>query len=221
MTKVNSIFIAQKLRTFIQKNNLQPEDRLPTHSELLMHFKVGLRPLREAMSILKQDDIIETRRRGGTFVKKPSLEIIHRPINWLLEEKGYTYQHIVKARAIIESAIAAEAATKRTARDLLKMLDAIEQFESHKSDTEETEDIDISFHLVILEATHNPAILLFGQLISEQFDRKRKSHIITSNERISVVKSEHRSIYRSIEKCRPESTRKQMYEHILLQLKMK
>ncbi len=221
MTKLNSVLVAQKLRNFIQKNNLQPEDRLPTHSELCLHLKVGLRPLREALSILKQEELIETRRRGGTFVKKPSLEIIHRPINWHLEEKGYTYQDIVRARAIIESAIAAEAAKKRTARDLLKMLDAIEQFESQTSDTEETEDIDMAFHLAILEATHNPAVLLFGQLIVEQFDRKRKNHIITSNERISIVKSEHRSIYRSIEKCRPESTRKQLYEHILLQLKMK
>ena len=218
---MNPVLVAKKLRDYINKNNLHPEDRLPTHSELCRHIGIGLRPMREAMSILKQEGLIETRRRGGTFVKKPSMEIIHRPINLHLEEKGYTFQDIVKARAIIESGIAAEAAKKRTARDLLKILDAIEQFESQISDTEETEDTDMAFHLAILEATHNPAVLLFGQLIVEQFDRKRKSHIITSNERILIVKSEHRSIYRSIEKCHPESTRKQMYEHILLQLKMK
>ena len=79
---------------------------------------------------------------------------------------------MVRARAAIESAIAAEAARYRTARDLLLMLDAIERYERQTASCPEAEAADEALHQAVLGATHNPVMTVFGQLITGQFKQK-------------------------------------------------
>jgi GntR family transcriptional regulator, transcriptional repressor for pyruvate dehydrogenase complex len=215
MSNLYALSVAQKLRNFILLNHLQAGDRLPTHDKLCQRLKVGLRPLREGLSILVQQGIVETRRRGGTVVNKPSVSVLNEPIAWQLEEKGYTFEEMVRARAAIESVIVAEAARARTARDLLLMLEAIERMELQKKPNKEAEAADEDFHLAVLGATHNHVMNLFGLLIAEQFKRKSQENLNTTIARLKESTAEHREIYRNIEKGNAESARKIMHEHIL------
>ena len=217
-TVLNTVLVAQKIRNFILKNNLQPGDRLPTHPELCNRLKVGLRQFRESLSILRQQGLIETRQRGGTVVKKPTVDTLNEPIAWQLEEKGYSFDDMVRARAALESVIASEAARFRKAKDLLLMLDALERMETQPTPTKEADKTDLDFHLAVLEATHNPVLSVFGKLIVGQFKHKLQENLHTSVNQHLASKREHRSIYHSIEKGHTDSVRKQMYAHIMNQL---
>lgn len=215
MNTIKAVSIAQKLRDFIIKKNLRPGDRLPTHVELRQKLKIGSRKLREALSILNQQGIIETRRRGGTIVKEPSVEILGEPIAWQLEHDGYTLTEMVKARAVMESAIVAEAARSRKSRDLLVMYDAIEKMQAQTEPNQQAEDADEIFHMAILAATHNPVMKVFGQLIVGQFKQKPKESVFDSPEELLKSTKEHEALYHCIENRRPEAARKKMYEHIM------
>ncbi|MFC1677060.1 FadR/GntR family transcriptional regulator [Planctomycetota bacterium] len=219
MADPNGVSVARQLQDFIQKENILPGQRLPTHPELCQKLNVGLRRLREALSILSQQGLVETRRRGGTIVKSPSVKVLSEPIAWQLEEKGYTFEDMVRARAAIESGIAEEAAKSRTAEDLLKMLVTVEKMLSSNKASKELDDADEQFHLAILTAAHNPVIEIFGQLIVEQFNHKSKANLYATDNEFEKSNALHQAIYHSIEKGNAEMARKLVYEHIMAQIK--
>ncbi|MBN2293109.1 MAG: FadR family transcriptional regulator [Pirellulales bacterium] len=206
---------ARRIRQFILNHRLEPGDHLPTHDVLSQHLEIGRLPLREGLSILRHQGLIKTRNKAGTIVCKPNIKNLGEPISWHLDGVGYEFEDLVLARACLESGAAAEAAERRTARDLLKILDALERLEACTSlpnDLPEEE----SFHLAILEATHNPVITTFGQLIQLQIQGVDLAK--GTFKRHEESNKEHRAIYKAIDRKDREAARSLMYSHITVQL---
>jgi GntR family transcriptional regulator, transcriptional repressor for pyruvate dehydrogenase complex len=206
---------ARRIRQYITRQGLKPGDQLPTHTELIQHLKVGQRRLREGLSILKSQGMIETRSKGGTIVRRPTVKTLSEPFGWFLDTVGCRFEDLVMARACVESGAAAEAAGNRTARDLLVILDALEQMEalapSRGNDWAEEE----AFHVAILQATHNPVIVTFGQLIRLHFHNvQKKDTKLDPPEWRQKANEQHRSLYESIERQDRTAARDLMYAHI-------
>lgn len=209
--------VARRLLSFIRESDLEPGDRLPTHEELSRRLGVGLLPLREGLGILEQHGLVVTRRRGGTVVCEPLVEGLEDPISWHLEHSGYRFEDMVRARAAMEAAVAAEAACVRTAKDQLAILETIERLEGGSSRKADRTKADEDFHLAILKAAHNPVLLVFGRLIDAQFRRKAKA-LREPVGRASKALAEHRAVLDAIEKRDPDEARARMRAHILGQL---
>ena len=212
---------ARIIQQFILKSGLKTGDRLPTHTELAGRLKIGSRRLREGLAVLERQGLLETRGRAGTLVVEPPLDALEDPIRWQLEKTGYTVENLVEARAAIESAVAAQAARNRTARDLLVLLDIIEQMENLARASQTDEEVDEKFHLALLDATHNPVMQIFGKLISAQFRRKVHDRLTSSLKRQKSSNEEHRKIFAGIENRDPETAANLMAQHILRQLEVK
>lgn len=207
--------VAHRIRQYIVHHGLKPGDLLPTQDQLSEKLAVGIRRLREGLSILKHQGFIETRGKGGTFVRRPSFESLSKPISWHLDATGYCFEDLVLARASLESAVAAEAAERRSARDLLTILDALERLEGRDAaETDLAEDE--AFHLAIMEATHNPVMVTFGQLVRIQFQGK-DTHPESGASR-KAANQEHRDIFEAIERRDRAAARDLMYAHVMGQL---
>ncbi|NIA07895.1 MAG: FCD domain-containing protein, partial [Actinobacteria bacterium] len=165
----------------------------------------------------RQQRLIETNRKGGTRVKAFSVKAFEEPIGWQLEEQECSFEELIRARAILESGAAGEAAMVRTARDLLRILDAIEQMEAAEADSPEHHKADAQFHLAILQATNNQALLIFGKLIAGQFNRKMAIERLKSPSVWKRSIAEHRAIFQFIEQGDLASAKKEMFDHILRQ----
>jgi DNA-binding FadR family transcriptional regulator len=204
---------ARRVRKYILQTGLRPGDQLPTHDELSRYLKVGRCRLREGLSILRHQGIIETRNKGGTIVRQPSLKTLNEPISWHLDATGYQLKDLISARAWLESGAAAEAAENRSARDLLRILDALEQLEAlidaDRSDWPEDE----AFHVAIMEATHNPVIVTFGQLVRLNFQGQDAAKPQPAEWRRDFNR-QHRAIYEAIERQEAEAARTLMFAHI-------
>jgi GntR family transcriptional regulator len=61
--------IADALRAEIQSGAMKPGEQLPAETELTQRFGVSLPTLRQAMSVLRGEGVIESRHGIGTFVK--------------------------------------------------------------------------------------------------------------------------------------------------------
>jgi GntR family transcriptional repressor for pyruvate dehydrogenase complex len=207
--------VAAQVCDLIRQRKLAPGDRLPTHDELSVQLGVGLRRLREGLSVLEHQGVIETRNKGGTLVCRPDVEALTEPIGWFLDAEPYALEDLVRARAHLESGAAAEAAERRTARDLLEILDALEQLESRTSARQDDRDQEEAFHLAILRATHNAVLATFGQLVRLQI---RRVGALPSRERREAYTREHREIYQAIEQQDAAAARERMFAHIAGQL---
>jgi len=207
--------VAEQVRQFIRRRKLQPGDRLPTHAELSSQLGVGPRRLREGLSVLEHQGVIETRNKGGTLVCRPPVEALTEPIAWCLDAERYAWGDLVRARAYMESGAAAEAAQRRTARDLLVILDALEQLEARTAAGQDDRCQEEAFHLSILQAAHNPVLATFGQLVRLQLRRVEGQ---PAERRREAYTRQHRRIYEAIERQDAEASRQRMFAHITEQI---
>ena len=215
----NAAAVAQMIRDFIDDRNLEPGEQLPTQQELSRILGVGVRKLREGMSILSHEGLVKTSGKGGTKVMMPSLDHMHDSVMRYLSRQDYSTIHLIRARARFEGAIASEAAEYRKARDLLVMLDSIERFEERIDDEEKNIiEMDKDCHLAILKAAHNPVFEVFGELIITQFFTKFTPHARLPSQIRKVTLKEHRKIYDAIQAQDAALTEKTMYEHIMAQV---
>jgi len=67
--KLISTQIADFYRSRITSKELKPGDRLPTTQEFVKTFNVGSHTVRQAMSILEKEGLVESSPRRGTFVR--------------------------------------------------------------------------------------------------------------------------------------------------------
>ena len=203
---------ARRIRKYILHHRLKPGDQLPTHEELSLHLNVGRCRLREGLSILRHQGLVETRNKGGTIVRRPTVKTLSEPIGWHLDSVGYSFEDLVSARAYLESGPAAEAAEKRSARDLLVILDALEQLEAAEEAAEGDLMQDEAFHLAIMQASHNLVMVTFGQLVRIQFERVEPKAVPVDTRR--TVNKQHRSIYEAIAAGNHMVAKDAMYAHV-------
>jgi DNA-binding GntR family transcriptional regulator len=62
--------VADALRTEIRTGELHPGQRLPAETALVERFRVSLPTVRQALSVLRAEGLIESRHGVGTFVKE-------------------------------------------------------------------------------------------------------------------------------------------------------
>ena len=213
--------VARQIRAFIEAKKLQAGDRLPTHQKLSKTLRIGLRRLREGLGVLGHLGLIATNRKGGTIISAVGSEALHEPIAWHLDDAGCTFEDLVRARAAVESAVAAEAARRPRARDLLVLLDAVEQIEAAAPGTQKHDELDEAFHLAILHTAQNPALELLGEVIDGQFRRKRETGRAWARGHRAQVNTEHRAIFTAIQARDPARARDVMYRHIASQIQAK
>jgi GntR family transcriptional regulator, transcriptional repressor for pyruvate dehydrogenase complex len=218
MISSGAVQIADRLRQYLRAQKLGSGSRLPSHGVLSEGLGIGINRLREGLAILEQEGLIATNRKGGTLVKDPSVESLREPIGWHLDGMGYTVGDLIRARAAMESGVAAEAARARMTRDQLEILEVVERFENLPENSDQYMPVDQAFHFAILKATHNPVMRIFGELIEGQFHRKAKTALHPLREEIQRIILEHRSIFEAIASQDGLAARDRMYQHIIRQL---
>ena len=60
--------ISEDIKKEIISGKYQAGDKLPTERELAEYYKVSRVPVREAISLLTQEDIVSVKRSSGIFV---------------------------------------------------------------------------------------------------------------------------------------------------------
>ncbi|UEM07299.1 FadR family transcriptional regulator (plasmid) [Skermanella rosea] len=193
-----------------------PENgRLPTEIELGERFGASRPTVREALSRLRSDGIIASRRGSGSYVvRKPDAALLRlAPIESIADiQRCFTFREWVEAGA------AGLAAEMRTRRDL----DAIEAAYGNIEKVLEGDALgveeDLGFHAAIATASHNrffvSAIESIVEPIRQCMQLSRSLSLMKSRVRREKVQSEHRAILAAIESGSPEQASEAMRLHI-------
>ncbi len=214
----NSSDTAERILSFIGKNNLNPGDILPTQEELCKELSISIRKLREGLSLLQAQGFVETRKKGGTIVLNPGLDHLSNNVVRHLDTRGFSEAELIKARAVFESATIKETAKNRTARDLLNILNEIENLEKLHEKGVSDETADMKFHLELLKATHNPVLEIFGSLIVKVFFPKIAGGYLAPEETRKRTVIEHRKIFEAVQNQDARRAEKLIYQHIIAPL---
>ena len=162
-----SELLSQTVETAIQEairsGVLREGEKLPSEMELCAQFQVSRTVMREALRMLSARGLIRIEKGRGIFVRRLSVDSVATPMELYLHmHSGPDHAlHVVGARQLIEPPIASAAALYHTAADAERLRANVSELTSATHDHARLSQLDMSFHLLVAEATHNPVLPLF------------------------------------------------------------
>ena len=149
--------IASNLRAQIMSGELPAGVQLPGHRELAVMYSVSVGSVREAISMLISNGLIETRAGRGTYVSAapPQTEFARAT----LPLQRHEVEELTEARRVIEVQLAALAAERATPEQVGALERATERLEAAAANPYDYPEADVDFHLVLAEAAGNRYLL--------------------------------------------------------------
>lgn len=193
-------------------------DKLPNEIELSKELNISRTTLREAISILVTNGVLEIKRGKGTFVKKDL------KVNETMASLNNLSKEIVDAkdlyeiRLIFEPEAAYYATIRATDTELKRILDYGKQIEEKIKLGLDRTDVEQKFHKAISKATHNE---FMDQLMPVIFQAINTGVILSEkNQQASQdTLRDHKMIMNFMEARNPEGARSAMKIHILHAMK--
>ena len=146
--------VSSTMTARIASGALAPGSRLPTEQELSSEFGVSRTVVREAISRLKSEGLVETRQGSGAFVAPTKLGIPFR-IDPVSVDSFEATVEILELRLAVESEAAALAAERASTDQLDAIRDALADVRAAFERGDDGVEEDLMFHRAIAEATNN------------------------------------------------------------------
>lgn len=189
--------------------------RLPSEAQLCQAFKVSRSVVREALSRLHVDGLINARQGAGTFVQhRPSSEFLeHAPAGAIADVLRF-----FEMRIALEGEAALLAAERRSPVDIARITAINQQLESMLVTRELGVDVDINLHEAIARATQNElfvtALRTHRPLFDAGLQMSRSLSLKKVSNRLRLVQNEHDSIVSAIVEGSGDRARTAMRHHI-------
>ena len=203
------------LRNFLQNQELLPGEVFPSETELSKSFDVSRAVIREALSRMKHDGLLESRKGGRTHIAMDTSGLAFRT-----DAKAHTKEHyltyLYEMRAIIEPEAAALAAMRATPEALGKIKGNLKALKKAINNNEDGTDESLEFHKSIIDASGNPHFAEFINWVGKKvWAFIRANDIEEHGKMISDIQKEHMAIVDAIESHDFNKARKITRKHVL------
>ncbi|NML43594.1 FadR family transcriptional regulator [Ramlibacter sp. G-1-2-2] len=200
----------------ILRGDFGAQGKLPTESELGARYGVSRPTIREALSRLRSDGVIDSKRGAGTYVvRMPAAPpASFTPIRNLADvESYYTF------RSCVESGAAAEAAQFRTAEDLQALQAAFDALNAREESGSPAVEEDVQFHLAMARCSHNAFFVATIETsvapIRQFMELAYGTRDGRGQERVYVTRQEHQAVIDAIVRRSPGDAAEAVRTHIL------
>jgi len=205
--------IVDQIRGLIAAGRIKPGDRLPPERELAELFKASRNSVRDAIRVLEQMGLIESRQGDGTYVRSVSAEELAEPLALMLLQSRTQMRELWEVRRVLEPALA-EFAAERITEEELGELEAILEAQRRKVETgflalEE----DTAFHYGIAEAARNTVMLRAVDTLVDLL-RQSRERSLQQHDRPAYSLAGHRRILAALRRRDPEGARAEMLRHL-------
>lgn len=187
-------YVAQRLLDRIITADLAPGTSFGTEADLLQQFDVSRPTLRESLRILEAQGVLELRPgpRGGIIVTKPGTDILAHGLSVYLRIHDVPFIAVLKAREVIEPALASAAAENATDEELDELQASVDRMKTLKDQSLFIEE-NRRFHSLIAQASRNQVMEIFWATISilasgghhgVSFTPSNQQHVIDAHQAI-------------------------------------
>lgn len=168
------LVIAQ-VKDMLIGGQLKAGDMLPTENSLAQMCRVSRGSVREAMKILNAYGIIDIRRGEGTFVCEKPSKFMFNPLLFQILVKDYDMASLVEIRQIIETGVMQLVIHYATDQEILELERVNQEFTREmeaypNSSLERMRELDIRFHRMTGEYSHNPLLREIYSFIIDLFE---------------------------------------------------
>ncbi|MCA0407202.1 MAG: FCD domain-containing protein [Proteobacteria bacterium] len=181
--------VADQIRAYLDSENLPVGARLPTEREFADRLNVSRPTVREALIALEVEGRIRIRVGSGIYVAEP-------PVSAAPGEHDGPFE-VLRARTLIEAAVAQEAAAAITPEHIARLDALLERMAKVRHPSNEAIEIDRDFHVAIAAVLGNAVI---EQTVLDLFNRRmspffgRLAAYFENQESWTEALAEHRAI---------------------------
>jgi DNA-binding FadR family transcriptional regulator len=208
--------VAQQLLKQIEVGSFRDTGKLPTEAALAQEFGVSRTVIREAISRLKNEGVVEPRQGSGVFI---SQHAGIRPLRIDYDEAvdAKSLPQLLAVRRAIEAEVAAEAARCRTDADMDAIDTALRRIDEAVAAGRDGVAEDIAFHRAIAVVTGNPYFLKTLEFLTQYLEAGMK--VTRGNEASRddfswQVRDEHAAIVAAIRAGDPMAARNAACTHM-------
>lgn len=203
--------IAEQLRKLIAAGEFPAGERLPAERDLAAQLRVSRPSVREALIALEVEGLVEIRGGSGVYVRlKPGAA---RPA----PDGEWGPLELIRARALIEREVAAQAARLATRRQIEAIAESLEAMARETQQGRAPLDGDRAFHVAVAEAAGNSVLVDLVQRFWDARDGKlfrRLGNHFESARSWQAAIEEHRAVLAAIRKRDVEAARQAMQHHM-------
>jgi GntR family transcriptional regulator, transcriptional repressor for pyruvate dehydrogenase complex len=204
--------LAEQLRKGVYPVN----SRLPTEQAMSEEFGISRTVVREAISRLKSEGLVETRQGSGTIVLNPASSAAFR-LKTSESNPAEGILRIIELRCGIEAQMAALAAERRSTSEMAEIKRALKEIDRAVAAGRDGVSEDLAFHMSISRATKNSYFLdLLGMLTRalQEAIRVTRSNEARRTDFTAEVRAEHAAIAEAILARDPEAARAAAFKHM-------
>jgi GntR family transcriptional repressor for pyruvate dehydrogenase complex len=206
------------IEQYIKNEDIKPGGKLPSENELSTIFEVSKTAVREAMSVLQANGLIEKRTGAGIFLKEldGNNSVSERLFKSLFQNSQII--EVLEFRRGIEVEAVSLAALRATVNDIKKIKRAHEKLIIEYKEGRLGLEEDYNFHYAIILASHNSIYKDVFNKIASKFEEGMRISKLQSAKvpgRFEQTNKEHEDILMAITKKDPELAAEAMRHHLL------
>lgn len=202
--------VLDRLRAYVAEGGLRAGDRLPPERDLAARLGVSRASVKQAITVLEVQGLVEARHGGGTYLMRDSLDA--EPVERMVERRR-RLPDVLEAREALETKLAELAAERRTDEDLAALHAALDRMVTDIEEGGHGVEGDRLFHAAVTAAAHSALLAEFMRSIADQVTESR-TESLRQPRRPARSLAQHRAILDAIETGRPAQAAAAMRRHV-------
>ena len=207
--------IAAEIMERVTSGELAPGDRLPPESVLAESFGVSRNVVREAISRLRSDGVIDTKPRlGATILPLSQRKSFRIDADFVTDRAGLS--ELFELRGVLEIEAAGLAAQRCTKADVAAMKSAVDAATGLTVADEAWIEADAAFHRALGSATRNGYLSAFVDFLAIRIIETTRAtrDVYGNDDLLEKTVEEHRTVLDAVASKDAAKARDAMYRHI-------
>ena len=200
--------VVEHIQTLVGEGVLSPGDQLLPERQLAEKLGVSRGALREALSVLISQGLIEVTPGGGSVIREAKIEDLTDPLAAVILKERESVRDLLEARVILEVGAVRLAAERGDASDFYRIKQAALETNECMRGGQSSDEADIAFHTSIVQASHNPVLVsvmtMVSALVSEVYGPSRR-RLIEDPEKLEYCAQRHLDIFEAVHSRDPEA----------------
>ncbi len=208
--------IADKLEEMILGDRTNIEKKLPSEQRLAESFSVSRPVIREALKLLKERGLIESRQGAASVIVEYSPEYLLKSITRFTQTNDTSPEQIHQVRTALELLAVRMASDNATQADILLLKEQNEALAQSESVAAHAS-CDIAFHNTLVKASKNPLLEVIYNALTDLI--KPVIEKSTTADTVQDGVFWHEKIITALEKGNREQAVSLMQQHLLLSIR--
>lgn len=187
--------------------------KLPSEQALAEQYQVSRTIIREAIKLLHERGLIDSRTGSGAYVTKPEANNVSDVVSRIIRMNNIDAQAIYDVRGILEEAAVRRAAQYVTKEQIARMERTLATLRDRSISFDQRRDFDFEFHYQIAQASGNPLLVVLIETMANVFKDVITSGIFLEGG-IDDGIMRHQKILNAIAARDPDQAELAMREHL-------